>query len=146
MALESISISDEVRAKLETARVARLATVDFDGAPHIVPICFVFDGSVFYSGIDRKPKRVSPDRLARVRHTSKRPQVALLIDEYDDDWTRLWYVLVRGNGELVADPSERRRAVMELRAKYPQYATGMLDDEAAILRITPQQITSWGKI
>jgi PPOX class probable F420-dependent enzyme len=140
------SISAAVRDKFETVRVARLATVDADHGPHVIPICFSFDGSVFYSAIDRKPKRVSADRLTRLKNIAQMPQVALLLDYYDEDWARLWYVLVRGKAELVSAEPERLQAIARLRAKYPQYAAGMLSDDAPILRITPERITSWGKL
>jgi PPOX class probable F420-dependent enzyme len=139
-------ISPGIRVKLETARVARLATLDAERGPHLVPICFACDGSVFYSAIDHKPKRVAPNRLARLKNIQETPQVALLVDEYDEDWTRLWYVLVRGTAELVSDPAEGNRAIQCLRAKYPQYDVDMLADDAPVLRITPVQITAWGKI
>lgn len=144
-ALENL-ISPEIRAKLETARVARLATLDSERKPHAVPICFVYDGSVFYSAIDRKPKRAAPSQLARVKNIQHTPQVALLVDHYEEDWTRLWYVLVRGEAELLSGSAERDRAIQLLRAKYPQYDANMLADDAPVLRITPVRITRWGKI
>ena len=139
-------ISPGIRARLKTARVARLATLDTERRPHAVPICFTFDGSVFYSAIDRKPKRVAPSRLARLKNIKQTPQVALLVDQYDEDWTCLWYVLVRGEAQLVSSAAERKRAIQRLRAKYPQYDTDMLADDAPVLRITPVRITAWGKI
>jgi len=138
-------IPEEVRGKLESARVARLATVDPNGAPHLIPVCFVFDGSVFYTGVDRKPKRAG-HQLARLTNIETTPKVALLVDEYCDDWERLWYVLVRGTAARVTSDAEHQRAVVRLKTKYPQYAAGMLDEGAPILRITPQRITSWGKL
>ena len=139
-------ISPGIRAKLETARVARLATLDAERGPHAVPICFACDRSVFYSAIDGKPKRVAPSRLTRLKNIKETPQVALLVDQYDEDWTRLWYVLVRGEAELVSAPAEHKRAIQSLRAKYPQYDADMLADDAPVLRITPVRITTWGKI
>ena len=139
-------ISPAIRAKLETARVARLATLDAEGRPHEVPICFAWDGSVFYSAIDRKPKRVAPSQLTRLKNIEKTPQVALLVDQYDEDWKQLWYVLVRGEAQLVSASAERKRAIQRLRAKYPQYDARMLADDAPVLRITPMRITAWGKI
>jgi PPOX class probable F420-dependent enzyme len=146
MARKSPLISDQVAAKVKAARVARLATLDASREPHMVPICFIYDGSVFYTAVDRKPKRVAPTKLARLKNIRMTPQVALLIDEYDEDWTRLWYVLVRGEAGLVSAPAERKRALAQLRAKYPQYDSGMLADDAPIVRITPQRITSWGRV
>jgi PPOX class probable F420-dependent enzyme len=139
-------ISPGIHAKLETARVARLATLDAERGPHAVPICFACDGSVFYSAMDHKPKRVAPSQLTRLKNIKETPQVALLVDQYDEDWTRLWYVLVRGEAELVSAPAEHQRAIQTLRAKYPQYDADMLADDAPVLRITPVRITAWGKI
>jgi PPOX class probable F420-dependent enzyme len=141
-------ISDVVQARLEEARVARLATLDAKRGPHIVPVCFTYDGKVFYTAIDQKPKRVAPERLARLRNIRAVPQVALLIDTYDEDWTQLWYILVRGNAKLIPKSAHKERAwaIRKLRAKYPQYAGTMLADDAPVIRITPQRTTSWGKI
>ena len=138
-------ISPETRVKLEAARVARLATLDAERSPHMVPICFVCDGSLFYSAIDRKPKRVATNSLTRLKNIAQTSRVALLVDHYDEDWTRLWYVLVRGEAELVSDSAERERAIQLFRAKYPQYETDMLAGDAPVLRITPARITAWGK-
>jgi PPOX class probable F420-dependent enzyme len=142
------AISAAVRARLQAARIARLGTVDAEGSPHLVPVCFVYHGSVFYSAIDRKPKRVAPEKLARLEHIRGTPQVALLIDYYDEDWTLLWYILVRGRARLLprSARAERAQAIRKLRAKYPQYAAGMLADDAPILRITPGRVTAWGKL
>lgn len=142
------AISNAIRAKLREARVARLATVDLQSRPHAVPVCFVLDGAVFYSAIDRKPKRVAPEKLARLKNIRATPQAALLIDHYSEDWTQLWYILVRGKAKLLppSAAAERARAIRMLKAKYPQYATGMLGEEAPILRITAEKIISWGKI
>lgn len=139
-------VSPKVRAKLDAARIARLATVDAEHRPHVIPICFVWDGSVFYSAIDRKPKRVAPTRLARLKNIQETRHVALLVDEYNEDWTCLWYVLVRGEAELVSASAEHERAIQRLRAKYPQYDANMLLDDAPLLCITPVRVTAWGKI
>ena len=141
-------ISAAVRARLHAARVARLATLDAKRSPHLVPVCFVYYGSVFYSAIDRKPKRVAAEKLARLEHIRSTPQVALLIDHYDEDWTLLWYILVRGKARLVPSwaRAERAQAIRKLRDKYPQYAAGMLGDDAPILRITPGRVTAWGNL
>ena len=146
MAGKSPLMSDQTRAKLKAARVARLATIDANRTPHMVPICFSYDGSLFYTAIDRKPKNVPPGQLARLKNIQMNRQVALLIDEYDEDWTRLWYVLVRGEAELVSSLAERAHALAQLQAKYPQYRSGMLADDGPILRITPLRISIWGKL
>ena len=148
MSGEKPQIAGAIRKKLKQARVARLATLDTKGGPHIVPVCFVYDGKAFYTAIDRKPKRVSADRLVRLQNIRAVSRIALLIDEYDEDWTRLWFVLIRGKAELIPNSAhqERASAIRKLRAKYPQYARGMLGEDAPIIRITPERTTGWGKI
>lgn len=136
-----------VRAKLREARVARLATTDEEGHPHIIPVCFVYDGRAFYTALDAKPKRVRPERLARVRHIRAQPSVALLVDEYREDWEQLWYIQVRGTAELLSDfeGEEQAKARRLLKAKYSQYEAGLLPDRALLIRIRPDRIISWGK-
>ncbi len=132
--------------RLKQARVARLASIDGESRPHLVPICFVFDGKSFYTAIDHKPKRALPQRLTRLRNIRSTPHVALLIDHYEDDWSRLWYALIRGKARLLAQSEVRERvsALRRLRIKYPQYARGMLSDDAPIIRIQPERTTCWG--
>jgi PPOX class probable F420-dependent enzyme len=127
--------------------VARFATLDRQGRPHLVPICFVYDGKLFYTAVDQKPKRVPAERLVRLQNIRAVPRVALLIDHYDEDWTRLWYVLIRGQAKLLPQSAqpERARALRRLRAKYPQYTRDMLAADAPIIRIAPQRVTVWGK-
>lgn len=146
--ISSAKFSGAIQKKLKKARVARLATLDDKNRPHIVPICFAYDGTRFYTAVDEKPKRIPPERLARLRNIRAVPRVALLIDEYDEDWTQLWYILIRGEARLIptAVGKEHAWAIRKLRAKYPQYARGMLADDAPIIRITPRRATSWGKI
>ena len=146
--MKAAKISGAVQKKLKKARVARFATVDEKNRPHIVPICFVYDGKLFYTAVDRKPKRVPPERLARLRNIRAVSRIALLIDEYDDDWTRLWYVLIRGKAQLIPKSAHREyaSAIRKLRAKYAQYAQGMLADDAPIIRITPERATFWGAV
>ena len=100
----------------EHARVARLATVDPEGRPHVVPICFVLEGDVLYTAVDEKPKRTRA--LQRLRNIEANPRVEVLIDHWDEDWSQLWWVRLRGTARIVED----RRAVELLTAKYPQYA------------------------
>jgi PPOX class probable F420-dependent enzyme len=141
-------ISKAIQVKLEKARVARLATLDARYGPHIVPVCFAYDGKVFYSALDRKPKRVAPERLARLRHITASPQIALLIDEYYEDWGQLWYILVHGKAKLIPESAHREhaQAIRQLRTKYPQYGAATLPDDSPVIRITPVRIISWGMI
>jgi PPOX class probable F420-dependent enzyme len=106
-------------SRLTTARVARLATTDPDGRPHLVPIVFAVDGDTVYSAVDRKPKRTR--RLRRIENARARPDVTVLVDHYEDDWSRLWWIRLRGRARVLDDGSERDRALTLLRDKYPQY-------------------------
>jgi PPOX class probable F420-dependent enzyme len=108
-----------MRERFGNARIARLATVDADGQPHLVPLCFALAGDRIVSVVDAKPKRsVNLRRLANIR---AHPRVSVLVDEYDEDWTRLWWVRADGAAHVIESGAERDAAVAALRAKYPQY-------------------------
>jgi PPOX class probable F420-dependent enzyme len=90
-----------IQSLANDARVARLATIDFEEAkPHIVPVIFVFDGDSYYVPIDKKPK-TDPKRLRRIRNIQENPNVALLIDKYYEDWSKLFFVMIQGKGSLI---------------------------------------------
>ena len=129
---------------INTQRVARLATADLDGHPHIVPVCYAFDGSHFFIPLDEKPKRVDEGKLRRVRNILARHEASLLIDQYDDDWSRLGYVLVHGQAGLIQpDDPRHSQALVLLRERYVQYRSMELETHAVIM-ITPDSVTSWG--
>ena len=94
--------------------------------------------------IDEKPKRVAPVRLRRLRNIVENPQVAVVVDHYDEDWSQLGWVLIEGRAEPVQDPAERQQATALLREKYPQYRTMALEDRP-LVRITVEKVTSWGR-
>ncbi len=127
-----------------TQRVARLATADFDGHPHIVPVCFAYDGTHFYIPLDEKPKKVDESKLRRVRNIEARHEASLLIDQYDEDWSRLGYVLVHGHAGLIqSDDSLHAKALVLLRERYIQYRSMELEKHAVII-IAPDSVASWG--
>jgi PPOX class probable F420-dependent enzyme len=132
---------DEGRARelLASARVAHLATVRPDGAPHVVPVCFALAGGAIYTAVDGKPKR-TPD-LARLANIAAEPRVALLADHYEDDWTRLWWVRVDGEAAPVTDAGERERALAALAAAYPQYVAA--PPPGAVIGIRPRRWSGW---
>ncbi len=132
-----------IQARVKLARVARLATADARGRPSVVPVCYSYDGRVFYTPLDRKRKRVAPEKLARVRNIRENPNVALLVDDYREDWSRLWYVLVRGRASLLRRGREYRRALGLLRSKYRQYTAALLPEGAPLLRIRPSRVVFW---
>ena len=128
----------------QTQRVARLATADAGGHPHIVPVCYAFDGISFYIPLDEKPKKVAESQLRRVRNIEARHEASLLIDQYDDDWSRLGYVLVHGlAGLLQPVDSLHAQALVLLRERYVQYRTMELEKHLVIV-IIPDSVTSWG--
>ena len=101
------------------ARVARLATIDPDGRPHLVPIVFVLEGEALYTAVDEKPKRSRT--LRRIENARARPDVTVLVDHYEDDWRRLWWVRLRGRARVLDDGDEADRALALLTEKYGQY-------------------------
>jgi PPOX class probable F420-dependent enzyme len=117
------------------ARVARLATVDRDGRPHVVPICFVLDGETLYTAVDEKPKRTR--RLKRLENIEANPRVEVLIDHYEDDWSKLWWVRADGIARI-AEPgaSEHERAISALAARYPQYVEQRPSDSVIVVSVS----------
>lgn len=109
----------EMRRRLAEARVARLATVDASARPHLVPICFALDGDVLFSAVDKKPKRTV--ELKRLENMRANPGVSVLVDRYDEDWARLWWVRADGRARVLESGPERARALSLLAAKYEQY-------------------------
>ena len=136
--------TDADTAFIDRQRVAHLATVGSEADPHVVPVCFVFDGGRFYTALDQKPKGVPPERLRRIRNIQRNAKVALLLDDYQEDWKRLRYLLIHGEASLVEDKPERRRAFRLLLAKYAQYREAGLEDAAwPLIRIDPRGVHRW---
>ena len=129
-------------ALLRDARVGRLATADAAGRPLVVPVCYVFDGTRCYSAVDAKPK--STRNLRRLRNIADNPQVSLVVDVWDEDWSRLCWVIVEGRAEVLTSGAEFSRAIDLLVAKYAQYATLPLDRAGgAVVAITPERVLAW---
>jgi PPOX class probable F420-dependent enzyme len=141
------AISASVHRFILSHSVARLATTDKNGQPHVIPFCYAFDGDHFYFVVDEKPKRQTGRPLKRIRNMLENSQVALVIDDYADDWTQLAYVLVSGQAALVAQEDEYTRALALLRERYPQYRRmDLAFDRNAMVRIIPTKIHAWGKV
>jgi len=126
-------------ARLTAARVARLATIDPGGRPHLVPIVFAVEGDTLYSAVDRKPKRSRT--LRRIENARARPDVTILVDHYDDDWSRLWWIRLRGRARVLDDGAERERALALLAEKYPQYRDEPPDGPVLAVDIT--EVRDW---
>jgi PPOX class probable F420-dependent enzyme len=129
----------EMRERFGNVRVARLATVDADGWPHLVPVCFALAGDRIVSVVDAKPKRTP--QLRRLANIRARPRVSVLVDEYDDDWTRLWWIRADGVARVVESGAARDDAVAALTAKYPQYRDQR--PEGPVIEITVDRWRGW---
>jgi PPOX class probable F420-dependent enzyme len=126
-------------ARLTAARVARLATIDPDGRPHLVPIVFALDGDTLYTAVDRKPKR--SQTLRRIENARARPDVTVLVDHYEDDWSRLWWIRLRGRARVLDEGEERERALALLAERYPQYRDE--PPNGAVLAVDITEVREW---
>jgi PPOX class probable F420-dependent enzyme len=137
-------LTEPQRQFLDEARVAHLATADAAGAPHLVPVCYAVVGVSLYISIDEKPKRT--DRpLKRLRNIQQNPSIAVTIDRWDEDWTRLAWIMLRGPADILIDGAEHDSAQTVLRHRYPQYRSMNLAPLPVIaLRIAT--VTAWGRI
>ena len=134
-------LSEEQAEFVQRQRVAHLATADATGQPHVVPVCFAYHLGALWIAIDEKPKRSL--RLKRLRNIAENPRVSLVFDRYEDDWSRLRYVLVLGQASVVPRGGEEPGVLAALRARYPQYA-GMALEERPLIKVAPERAVSWG--
>ena len=142
------SLTESQARFLADARVARLATADANGRPHVIPVCFTYadlgyGGDAVYIVLDQKPKTTEFTRLRRVRNILANPQASLVVDHYDEDWQSLRYILVSCRADLLnGDEHEAARAVALLREKYPQYREMALDGNP-VIKLAPLRYTAW---
>jgi len=137
-------VSDSQRRFLEAHRVGHLATADRSGVPHVVPVCFAVAGATLYITMDEKPKRT--DRpLKRVRNIMENPAVAVVVDRYDDAWTRLGWVMLRGRADILTEGSEHRDAQAMLRQRYPQLRA-MQIERYPVIAVRIERATEWGDL
>ena len=138
-------IADEHRRFLDAQRVARLATADAAGRPHVVPVCYALAEDNLYFTIDEKPKRGSGARLKRLANIRENPQVALVVDRYDEDWSRLGWVMVQGQADILATGDEHDQAQVRLRDRYRQLRE-MRIDHLPVVVIRIQRAVGWGNL
>lgn len=137
------TLTREARAFAERQRIAHLATADAAATPHVIPICYALHAGRFYFVVDEKPKR-SRSGLKRLRNIAQNPRVALVFDEYSEDWGQLAFLLVQGRAVLVGDRDEYASVLHGLRRRYPQYKRMALDfDQHPMVRITPERQHLW---
>ncbi len=138
------AIPAAVAGFISEGRVGHLGTADVSGQPFVVPICYAFDGESLFSAIDAKPKTRNVAGLKRIRNIRENPKVSVVIDHYDEDWTRLRYVIIQGEARLLTDGPDFSRGADLLLAKYPQYSAMRLDREAGLMiKVTPAKVTQW---
>jgi PPOX class probable F420-dependent enzyme len=134
-------LGERQRAFLLRHRIGRLATADAAGVPHLVPVCFALGDEALYTAVDEKPKRERA--LKRLGNIAENPAMCFLVDHYDEDWSRLGWVMIRGKAEILRDGAESDRAVELLRARYVQYASMQLNPVVAIRMLG---VSSWGNL
>jgi PPOX class probable F420-dependent enzyme len=140
----ALNIPSDVEEFIERARVARLATIDTEFKPHLVPVVFVFDGNHFFIPLDEKRKTAKPEKLKRIRNIQDNPNVALLIDEYSEDWTKLAFLMIQGKASVASKTEgniQVREAYKKLMTKYIQYQKVGVGEMCII--ITPKKVASW---
>ena len=137
------TLQPDARLRFTTATVARLATVGSTGQPHLVPITFaLLDDATLVTAVDHKPKRTTA--LRRLANIAANPQVAVLVDHYDDDWEQLWWARADGLARVLAPDQEagvRARALSALSARYPQYVQH--PPQGALIVIDVERFSGW---
>jgi PPOX class probable F420-dependent enzyme len=136
-------LSDGQRRFLAQQRIAHLATADRRAVPHVVPVCFAVAAGTLYITIDEKPKRGTA--LKRLKNIAENPAVAVIVDRYDEDWSRLGWVMLRGRAEILREGQEHQDAQDLLRARYPQLAA-MQIATYPVIAVRIERTTSWGDL
>lgn len=137
-------LSEQQARFLASRRVGHLATADARAAPHLVPVCFVVSEGALYITIDQKPKG-DVRALKRLKNIIENPVAAFVADRYDEDWTRLGWVMLRGPAEILAEGAEHDRAQALLQSRYPQYREMHLAD-LPVITMRIERVTSWGNL
>jgi PPOX class probable F420-dependent enzyme len=122
-----------------SAQVARLATINADGSPHLVPIVFAIHGETLYTAVDAKPKRSR--RLRRIENARSRPEVTVLADHYEADWSLLWWVRLEGRARVLDSGEEAEFALRLLVERYEQYRREKPD--VPVLAIDIRRWSGW---
>jgi PPOX class probable F420-dependent enzyme len=137
--------SERERRFLAHQRIAHLATADRGAVPHVVPVCFAVSAEALYITIDEKPKRRPPTALKRLKNIAENPAVAVVVDRYDEDWTRLGWVMLRGRAEILREGQEHQDAQALLRSRYPQLAA-MQIATYPVIAVRIERTRSWGDL
>ena len=131
--------AEEMRRRIDGAQVARLATVGIEGRPHIVAITFALDDDTIYFAVDFKPKKTAD--LQRLRNIESNPSVTVLVDHYEDDWTKLWWVRADGSARILIDGAVFEKGIALLTRRYAQYRSAR--PAGPVVSIAIERITGW---
>jgi PPOX class probable F420-dependent enzyme len=130
-------LSREERHFMGIQRVARIATVDPNGTPHVVPVCFALEENTLYVASDYGSRKI--------RNLRANEKISVIVDEYEEDWKKLKGVYLTGVAEIVEPGPEFSKARSLLKEKYPQYTSlPIKEGETAIIKILPRKAVSWG--
>jgi PPOX class probable F420-dependent enzyme len=140
----SVMIPAAARAFLESNRIGHLATADARAEPHVVPVCFACTDTTLYITIDAKPKG-SAARLKRLRNIIANPQATFITDRYNEDWSQLGWVMLRGTAEILDAGAEHDRAQALLRVRYSQYRA-MPIEALPVIALRIARVTTWGNL
>lgn len=138
-------ITDTQQRFLATQRVAHFASADAHGQPHVVPVCYCVLGNSIYFSIDEKPKQANARGLKRLRNIEQNPKVSLVIDRYDENWSRLAWIMLRGCAEVLEGGTEHALAQQTLSRRYPQYRNMQLS-ALPVVATRIKHVAAWGAI
>ena len=139
----SLKLNQKTITLIKGTKVARLATLDQKSNPYVVPVVFVFYENSFFIPLDEKTKTVNPRKLKRVKNIEKNPNVTLLIDRYQNDWKKLFFLMIHGKATLIDEKNSKLRDKIHklLISKYPQYKKIGIGNSC--IRIKPQRMIHW---
>ena len=137
-----------VKTIIDKARVARLATVDSECKPHLIPVVFVFDNYSYFIPIDEKTKRSRPEKLKRAKNIQQNSNVTLLIDDYNENWRKLYFIMIQGKASIIGGKQLEQNELLLLKKahkllsdKYLQYQKIGIGEY--VIMIIPQKVITW---
>jgi len=138
-----LKLNQKTKTLIKRAKVARLATVDQKSHPYVVPVVFVFHENSFFIPLDEKVKTVNARKLKRVKNIEKNPNVTLLIDEYQNDWKKLFFLMIHGKATVIDGKNTKLMDKIHklLISKYPQYKKICVGNSC--IKINPTKVTFW---
>ena len=139
----SLKLDQKTMTLIKRAKVARLATVDQKSHPYVVPVVFVFHENSFFIPLDEKVKTVNARKLKRVKNIEKNPNVTLLIDEYQNDWKKLFFLMIHGKATVTDGKNSKIMDKVHklLISKYPQYKKIGVGNSC--IKINTTKVTFW---